>query len=150
MSQLVQEAEKRLQKQGGRMTGQRRLIMETLESLAVDQHPTADELYEYVQVEDPSLHLSTVYRTLRWMEGEGLVIARRFKEDCRQERFDPVLPSEHHHFLCTRCKRVIEFTTPLSETIKSHFSQEFGPYVETVSVMLYGVCEKCQQEEEAI
>lgn len=145
MSNLLHESTKRLQGQGGRMTAQRRKILEALDSLST--HPTAEELYELVRKDDPGLHLSTVYRTLRWLEQEGLVSARVFHEDRRQERFDPTDP-EHYHFLCTSCKRVIEFDTLLVNTIKAQFELHSGAQVEVGSVVLYGLCVDCRQKEE--
>jgi len=55
--------------------------------------PPQKRIFSVVQERDPSLNLSTVYRTLRWLEQEGLVSARRFDEERRQERFDPALPT---------------------------------------------------------
>lgn len=141
MPELVQEASQRLQDQGGRMTSQRRLIFETLQNLS--GHPTAEQLYQIVQRADPSLSLSTVYRTLRWLQEEDLVSARLFDEDRRQERFDPAFPSEHHHFMCTTCKTVIEFDSELFETIKARFEQRSAAQVQTGSIVLYGLCPRC-------
>ena len=142
MSTLLQDASERLRAQGGRMTSQRLLILKTLNS--VSGHPTAEELYDLVSAHDPSLNLSTVYRTLRWLEGEGLVSTRRFIEEHRQERFDPVHPSEHHHFLCSRCKQVIEFDHHLVKDIRRQFERENGVVVHEASVVFYGLCERCQ------
>lgn len=141
MSTLLQDARKRLQVQGGRMTAQRKLILETLESMS--GHPTAEDLFGVVSQRDACLNISTVYRTLRWLEQEGLVSARRFDEDHRQERFDPALPIEHHHFLCTECKKVIEFNEPMDETIKKRFEVKYRTRVESTSIMLYGICKAC-------
>jgi Fe2+ or Zn2+ uptake regulation protein len=144
MNTLAQAARERLHEQGGRMTRQRRLILDALECL--DCHPTAEELFAEVKDTDPALNLSTVYRTLRWLEQEGLVSARRFAEQHRQERFDPALPSEHFHFVCNQCQRVIEFDEPLTEMVKTRFAAEHGASIETISLVLYGVCEQCQEE----
>ena len=143
VSTLTQDVRQRLHAQGGRMTSQRRIICETLESLS--GHPTAEDLFALVNERDPSINLSTIYRTLRWMEGEGLVSARRFDEDRRQERFDPAHPSEHHHFLCHACKRVIEFDNPLIDQVVASFEDDAGAKVENVSIVLYGLCSRCQQ-----
>jgi Fe2+ or Zn2+ uptake regulation protein len=126
------------------MTAQRRLILETLENTS--SHPTAEQLFEGVSKFDPNIHLSTVYRTLRWLEQEGLVSARRFDEGQRQERFDPALPSEHDHFVCKSCQRVIEFNNPHKQAIRDQFEIETGAIVETISIELYGLCADCQQE----
>jgi Fe2+ or Zn2+ uptake regulation protein len=141
MSSLYQDASERLRAQGGRMTKQRRLILQTLDS--VSGHPTAEDLFELVRECDPSLNLSTVYRTLRWLESEGFVSARRFDEDKRLERFDPALPIEHHHFICSHCKVVIEFDQPSVDGIREQFERQFGAQVENVTLVFYGLCAEC-------
>ena len=142
MSNLLQETKNLIHSQGGRMTGQRRLIVETLQSMV--SHPTAEELHAVVVQQDPSLHLSTVYRTLRWLEQEGLISTRNFGVD-RQERFDPAIPSEHYHFICNACKQIIEFDSLLLNTIKAQFELHSGAIVETGSVELFGICANCRE-----
>jgi Fe2+ or Zn2+ uptake regulation protein len=142
MAELVEETTRRLQSQGGRMTPQRRLILQTLQHLS--GHPTAAQLHQIVRRTDPSLSLSTVYRTLRWLQEEELVSARLFDEERRQERFDPVIPSEHHHFMCTACKTVIEFDTALIDSIKARFEHLSGAQVQVGSIVLYGLCASCR------
>lgn len=123
------------------MTSQRRLILEALDCLGC--HPTAEEIFAVACQRDATLNLSTVYRTLRWLEQEDLVSTRVFHEERRQERFDPAYPSEHHHFLCTGCKAVIEFDTLLMEQIKAQFEGDTGALVQTGTIVLYGLCPQC-------
>jgi Fe2+ or Zn2+ uptake regulation protein len=125
------------------MTAQRRLILEVLEHSG--DHPTAEEVYFLVKQADPNLNLSTVYRTLRWLEAEDLVSTRLFNEGRRQERFDAALPSEHHHFMCVKCKGVIEFDTDLIAAIKDQFEKDSGASVESGSIVLYGLCPMCRR-----
>ncbi len=145
MSDLVSEARERIRAQGGRLTAQRRLLFTILDSLG--EHPTAEELFILARENDPDLNLSTVYRTLRWLEAENLVSARVFDEGRRQERFDPALPSEHHHFMCTSCRSVIEFESNLFASIKSQFQELNGARVTTGSIVLYGLCANCRKTE---
>ena len=146
MDTLVELAAQRLHNQGGRMTSQRMMILEALDCLGC--HPTAEEIFGVVCQRDATVNLSTVYRTLRWLEQEGLVSARRFDESRRQERFDAVLPAEHHHFQCTACKSVIEFDDPSIQAIKAQFARSSGCRVASASVMLYGLCTQCSQLQE--
>ena len=143
MGDLINAAQKRLRAQGGRMTIQRRLIFSLLDSLG--EHPTAEDLLLLARKQDPDLNLSTVYRTLRWLVAENLVSSRVFAEERRQERFDAVLPSEHHHFMCTSCKNVIEFDTGLFGAVKAQFQELNGAKVETGSIVLYGLCSICRE-----
>lgn len=143
MGDLVSAAQERLRAQGGRLTAQRRLLFTILDSLS--EHPTAEDLFLLAREKDPDLNLSTVYRTLRWLEAENLVSARVFDEGRRQERFDPALPSEHHHFMCTSCRNVIEFDSSLFCSIKSQFQELNGARVTTGSIVLYGLCANCRE-----
>jgi Fe2+ or Zn2+ uptake regulation protein len=145
MDKLIEKARTRLHSQGGRMTAQRHLILEALDRSG--DHPTAEEVYASVKQADPNLNLSTVYRTLRWLEAEDLVSTRLFNEGRRQERFDAASPSEHHHFMCTVCKEVIEFDTGLIEAIKGQFEGETGAFVESGSIVLYGLCPGCRRSQ---
>lgn len=142
MSTLLNDAAQILQIQGGRMTEQRRLILETLASL--ESHPSAEELHIIVQEQYPDIHLSTVYRTLRWLEQEGLVSSRWFEGERRQERFDPGLPIEHHHFLCNKCKKVIEFDHHLVDEIVHQFELDSRAQIEATTLVLYGTCANCR------
>ena len=145
MPDLLQESIKRIQSQGGRMTAQRRLILETLQEL--ESHPTAEELHEQVSRQDPTLHLSTVYRNLRWLEQEGLVSSRFFGDE-RQERFDPALPAEHYHFVCSSCKKIVEFGSLLVNTIKAQFELHSGASVDSGTIVLHGICADCIERHE--
>jgi len=133
--------------QGGRMTPQRRLILDLLQS--DPSHPTADELFLLAKRIDPSLNLSTVYRTLNWLEEQGFVNPRRFDDNHTHKHFDPVLSetSDCHHFHCRRCDRVLEFSAPsvnpLIQQIETEFSHQYGLQVEGVSLVLYGLCQTC-------
>jgi Fe2+ or Zn2+ uptake regulation protein len=138
----MKETIARLRSQGGRLTVQRRLILDTLESFS--GHPTAEDIYAVAKLKAPKLHLSTVYRTIRWLEQEGRVSARRFEEDNGQERFD-YTPSEHHHFQCSKCKKVVEFDSPLLEDVKKNFEDQTGVIVDTASLIFYGACNACKE-----
>lgn len=47
---------------GLKMTGQRRVILSTLEKAS--DHPSVDEVYLRAKEQDPSISIATVYRTL--------------------------------------------------------------------------------------
>ena len=140
---LLQHAAQTLTTHGGRMTAQRRLILAVLAES--QDHPTAEELYQRVQPKNPALNLSTVYRTLRWLEGEGLINSRHFEGEPHQDRFDPVAEQnpDHHHFRCRVCNRIIEFDAPLLEQVKQLFTRQQGGQVESAALVLYGLCADC-------
>jgi Fe2+ or Zn2+ uptake regulation protein len=140
---LVDQVTDKLRSEGGRMTNQRRLIVEAL--LDCPDHPTAEEIYERARHIDATLHLSTVYRTLRWLEEEGFVSPRWFEDERRQERFDPIVDEKdtHFHFRCRVCNEIVEFSEPVVYDIKAAYEAHFGGKVESTTLTLYGICARC-------
>ena len=144
---FIEQITIRLRAEGGRMTAQRRLILETLQDCP--DHPTAEDIFELARHKDGALHLSTVYRTLHWLEGEGFVSPRWFEDERRQERFDTISAEnrDHYHFRCRVCNTIIEFPEPLMNAIKETYQLSFGGQVESATLTLYGVCEPCLKQE---
>ncbi len=145
---LVDLAAGQLHARGGRMTNQRRLILETLADCT--DHPTAEEIYSRARRVNPGINLSTVYRTLRWLVRQGLVNARLFHDERGLERFDPIADHgdiDHHHFRCEECNRIIEFSSELIDEIKAKFTSEYGGKVVNASLTLYGLCANCASKK---
>jgi Fe2+ or Zn2+ uptake regulation protein len=141
MPTLEKQVENRLRSSGGRMTSQRRLILQTLQTMS--GHPTAEEIYTAARQLDASLNLSTVYRNLRWLEENDLISPRQFEGERVQQRFDPVSPKEHFHFCCRNCGEIIEFSDAAIDEIHSRFEEQYGAQVNQVSLVLYGICKCC-------
>src|SRR3989442_11604623 len=84
-------------------------------------HPFAHEIYRRVHKKLPRISLATVYRNLHSLVEEGKI--RSLLLDEQAARYDPET-SEHDHFVCERCGRVIDLflrrgrrknLTPLAE-----------------------------------
>jgi Fe2+ or Zn2+ uptake regulation protein len=140
---LLDQVIDKLHAEGGRMTSQRKLILEALSSCP--DHPTAEEIYTRACENDSTLHLSTVYRTLRWLEEEGFVSPRWFEDEHRQERFDTVQGDngDHYHFRCRICNTIVEFPEPLVDEIKAAYQARCGGHIESATLTLYGICQRC-------
>ncbi|ALC15815.1 Fe2+/Zn2+ uptake regulation protein [Desulfuromonas soudanensis] len=125
-------------KLGLRLTHQRLEIYRELLD-AVD-HPSAEVLHQRLRKKIPTLSLDTVYRTLATFATYGL--SHRVETVQSQGRFE-VRQNEHHHLICSRCHRIMDFywsgfeMLPLPEAI--------APWgrVESRSVVIYGVCHVC-------
>ena len=138
-----------LRAQGGRMTAQRRLILNTLDSMG--GHPTAEQVYTAVARQNPTINPSTVYRTLAWLANAGLVSPLRLgarRQPGSAEQYDPALPAEHHHFVCTGCGSVTEFTSAAVDAAKRSYARHHGAAVERGSLTLYGTCARCRTASE--
>jgi len=150
MNGLVAQATATLQESGGRMTTQRRIILEALEALgAQGEHPNAEQVYEVVRRQNDATHTSTVYRTLGWLAEAGLVNAQYLDPGGgdRCEHFESTLPATHYHFVCVRCGQIVEFECPPIEQVRTQFIQQHGGSIERVSLTLHGLCEACRKTE---
>jgi Fe2+ or Zn2+ uptake regulation protein len=142
MSSLIIEATAAVREAGGRMTPQRQLILETLDTLG--GHPTAEQVLRAAQRRNAALHPTTVYRTLAWLTDAGLVTARHLEpRGDRCEHYDPVSPVEHHHFVCTGCGCVIEFEAAAVAQVKRQFAERNAARVDLASLTLHGLCAQC-------
>ena len=107
---------------GMRMTDQRRVIAQVIESSA--DHPDVEELYRRASAIDPRISLSTVYRTVNLFEEAGLVTKHDFKDG--RARFEPI-PDEHHdHLIDIRSGKVIEFRNEEIEAIQEVIAKRLG------------------------
>lgn len=126
------------------LTNQRRLLLETLREAT--GHVDARELYQRAINKDPHISLATVYRNLRLFKELGLVDERRLDEmHCYYEiKRSP----EHHHLVCTACRRVIEFESPLVNKLMDEVQRSTGFDVVRAVVYFEGYCPECRQQEE--
>ena len=104
-----------------RNTVQRTIIAEELRRLA--NHPTADDVYDAVHAEHPSIGKATVYRTLGKLADEGEIGRVRINNGA--DRFDH-RSFEHYHVRCTCCGRVDDVMVPPLQLDKRRGCSGFG------------------------
>jgi Fur family ferric uptake transcriptional regulator len=125
---------------GKRTTSQRRLLLDLI--LQSQGHLDADELYRRAREQEPSISLSTVYRNLKLFKELGLVDELHFAE--AHHHYEAKAPAQHHHLVCLGCGKVIEFTSPLAERMKSQVQRENDFAVTGTEVRMKGYCSRCQ------
>ena len=67
-------------------TKQRQLILDAV--MASDAHPTADELFQQIRGELPTISLATVYRNLNLLSEDGVI--RKIEMPGMPDRFDQI------------------------------------------------------------
>jgi Fur family ferric uptake transcriptional regulator len=107
---------------GLRMTGQRRIIACVL-SEARD-HPDVEEVYRRASAQDPRISLSTVYRTVRLMEGEGIIERHDFGDG--RARYEPAGHDHHDHLINVTTGEVFEFRNEDIERLQERVAKELG------------------------
>ena len=130
-----------IQAAGLRRTGQRELILEIF--LGTEDHLTSEDLHGLVHRMDPSVGLTTVYRTLKLLTEAGLAREVRFGDN--KTYYEHHYNHDHHdHMICTECGKVIEFFSPDIERLQDQMATSFGFKPTHHSLRLWGLCSTCQ------
>jgi len=131
-----------IQATGLRRTGQRDLILEIF--LSTEEHLTSEDLHILVHKKDPTVGLTTVYRTLKLLTEAGLAREVRFGDN--KTYYEHHHNHEHHdHMICTECGRVIEFYSPDIEEMQDEMARKFGFKATHHSLRMWGICSECQR-----
>ena len=127
----------RCAEKGMNVTPQRIAVYKAL--LESEEHPTPEMLYRRVRRAMPSLSLATIYKVLDALEALGLV--RAVEVDSESRRYDANM-NRHHHLVCTRCRKVVDFYDDKFDRLRpSTMPSDFEP--ELVRVKVLGVCRRC-------
>lgn len=107
---------------GLRMTGQRRVIAQIIND--ADDHPDVVELHRRAAQVDENIALSTVYRTVKLFEDQGIIERHQFGDG--RARYETA-PKEHHdHLINIRTGAVIEFHSPEIEQLQAEIARKLG------------------------
>lgn len=123
-----------------RYSRQRELILKKV--MLLDDHPTAEEIYQEASRDIAGLSLGTVYRNLNTLVDAGMV--RRVSVPGQADRFDHTLRM-HSHLCCTRCGGVTDVALN-EEALLDVMKQGMGE-VEDYSLTVFGRCSDCRKAE---
>jgi Fur family transcriptional regulator, peroxide stress response regulator len=108
-------------------------------------HPFADEIYRRVRKKLPRISLATVYRNLQRLVEDGKIRTVLLGE--RVARYDPET-SDHDHFICESCGRVIDLFLERERQIDLTSLANDGYVVTAHKLTVYGVCQVCTERGE--
>lgn len=127
-----------------RNTQQRKIIYDILAS--TNLHPTADWIYEQVRKVIPNISLGTVYRNLKVLKDQGLILEIN---DGKQSRFDARIDN-HYHFRCDSCGKIYDIEPEMVRfEINLESMRKAGFSVCSFNIELSGVCKSCQGEKKS-
>jgi Fur family transcriptional regulator, peroxide stress response regulator len=131
LKQLCEEA-------GIKLTHQRLEIFKEL--MVVRDHPSAESIHKKLQEKLPMIAIDTVYRTLTTFDELGLV--KKLHVMNERTLFDTNLEI-HHHFICTRCKKVEDiYWSDFDKTMLPAMVEKIGK-IQSRHLELHGVCNSC-------
>lgn len=142
--QRLESCAPRFRTQGIPFTAQRRAILTTL--IALDSHPTADEIHAVVAKKHGAISRTTVYRALETFVRMGVITkvchpGSAVRYDARTEM--------HHHLVCLRCESLVDISDSHLDAIRIPDTSALGFDVIDFRVQLRGLCRRCRRLEVA-
>jgi len=129
----------------------RQVILEVLSN--TEEHLSAEEIYLLIHKVYPNIGLTTVYRTLDLLVDMGLVFKFDFGD--KRARYElsqgPASKKHHHHLICTKCGRIIDYTDFIDEErellqrTEAGLSEKYNFKVTSHLIQFYGLCDECQE-----
>lgn len=110
-----------------------------------EAHPDADVIWERVRRRMPTVSVDTVYRTLAFLEDNGLI--RKVSRLHGSARFDANV-RQHHHFVCTECGGIWDFYSEALDSFPPPPEVEEMGEVASVHAELHGICAACRAAAE--
>lgn len=131
----------RVQAQVAGLTPQREAVLEAIR--ATDEHPTASEVFALARGRMPSISFATVYNSLRYLKGAGLIREISFGDGA--SRYDRET-DRHDHAICTCCGKLVDFDLPQTAELLRVAARKSRFKPESVHLTLKGLCPDCRED----
>lgn len=102
-------------------------------------HPSADDIFNAVKKDFPTMSFATVYNTMDAMKSKGAI--RELTIESGKKRYDPDC-SEHHHLICVECKVVVDIFKEFNLSLSSDITKDFD--IKGTHIEFYGLCNRCK------
>jgi len=130
-----------LRDHGYRLTSPRWLVWSVLRSAG--GHLTAEEIAALVNEADPTVNISSIYRSLTLFEDLDLVRESHLGID-DSARWEIAHPDDHFHMVCRKCGAVDHHVGELVDQIRSHLGDHHEFDVDNIDLVVTGVCSSCR------
>jgi len=142
----------RLRKHSCRITVPRQAILDVLSKEG--KHLSAEDIFLKVHRVYPEIGLTTVYRTLNLLTQIGLIFKFDFGDGRARYELSsgPKKERHHHHLVCTKCNRIIDYEDFIEEEEKLFkktekvLSKKYYFKITDHLVRFSGLCEKCRSD----
>ncbi|MBD1861480.1 MULTISPECIES: Fur family transcriptional regulator [Trichocoleus] len=134
-----------LNERGWRLTPQRETILQVFQNLPKGNHLSAEDLYNELQTDGERISLSTIYRTLKLMARMGILRELELAEGHKHYEINQPYPYYHHHLICVRCNKTIEFKSDSILKIGTKTAQKEGYHLLDCQLSIHAICPTCQR-----
>jgi Fur family peroxide stress response transcriptional regulator len=132
----AEEVSSKLRGKGLRVTPQRIAILEAITRL--NNHPTAENIIEYIRKNHPNISIATVYKILDALVENGLIKKVKTEKDIM--RYDAIVES-HHHIYYLDSDRIEDYHDhELNELLETYFEKKKIPglRIEDIKLQIIG------------
>lgn len=127
---------------GLKLTSQRLAIYKFI--LSRRDHPTAEQIYQELRNEHPTISLGTIYKTLHLLEELGLVQELGFNEG--SVRYDPDMEL-HINVVCSKCGKIYDYKAENVKKLWSAIISDLGIKPKGQRIDIYYECDDCKKIE---
>lgn len=145
---LVEKENNRFKGDAFRWTLTRKVILDLLSGTS--KHLSAKEIHKTLLQLYPGIGLSTVYRTLDLLARSDLINKLDIGDGKSRYEYRSDRKKEHHHHLvCTKCGKIIDYSDFSDEEVELFIEAEkniFSKYsfqVQDHNIEFYGLCKDC-------
>ena len=120
---------------GLKVTPQRIAVFDAVINL--NNHPTADNITEFIKVNHPNIATGTVYKTLETLVQCGII--KKVKTDSDVMRYDAIT-EKHHHLYCSESDRIEDFyNNELSDILDNYLKKKIPNFkIEDIKLQISG------------
>ncbi len=132
----TEDISNKLAEKGLKVTPQRIAILEAI--IILNNHPTAENIIEYIRKNHPNISVATVYKVLDALAENELIKKVKTEKDIM--RYDAVM-EPHHHIYCSDSDRIEDYVdNELNEMLEKYFRQKKIPdfRIEDIRLQIIG------------
>ena len=110
-----------------------------------EEHMSVEDFYQILKRKGVDVKKSDIEKSLKLFSEIGFACELQFEgEDFK--RYEHLHPDNHHdHFVCVKCKKVLEFTSDQLESLQNSLIFQKGCRPLFHKLEVYGVCDQCQK-----
>ena len=140
----------KLSEHGYKMTPQRKEILQIFVDYSDYHHMSAEDVYGILRERKSEIGLATVYRALDLLSELGILVQVDFGDGCARYELNTADPNvhHHHHLICLKCKKVIEFEEDLLDELEANIAKKSGFQILNHEVKFFGYCSECRAKSE--
>lgn len=144
----IDDLKARLSSKGYKLTPQRREILQVFLDNPDRHHLNAEEVHTLLHDANSNIGLATVYRGLELLGSLGILLPIEFGDgSTRYELNREPSKHRHHHLICLKCKKVIEFDEDRLDGLEADIALRSGFWILNHDVKFFGYCKDCQKIE---